>query len=655
MGVHNQEEKTAERAWSAIVLALICSVLASGAILTSTRANADTDTAVTTTSITVAATCSLESTLDTAHTATIPNGVYSGGSDYYPDGIGQTTLKAFCNDAEGFSIYAVGYSEEVIGNTYLKDSNLDASTNIVTGTATSGDTSNWAMKIGAVSGTYTPIVAGSTEDTEKETGDPDFSNYTNIPSKYTRVAYKNSGTDVGPASTGSRVTTTYAAYVSRTQPAGTYEGKVKYTLVHPASEEPLSPQTPTQGCINYFANASTAVGTMGCQSVSSDGASVALYASNFSRDGYGFAGWSDAYDYATNQNAHFYGPNEDITVPTGTTANGLSLYAVWVKSTGSMQSDATTACNKLTAANYNIETGALTANLSSITALTDDRDGDTYAIAKLSDGNCWMIENLRLADNHQEDANTVPTTLTTTNTNNPLNDNDATNPTVTLKHNYADAETHNTLSATSNVAYNADTAPNGWCTDNSAACDDQSRLRTDNTANRVFYSTTQNMSTDANLYSYGNYYNWYSATAGRGTYSTGSNVVAAGDLCPANWHLPYGGNGTGTKGGKTSGGFSYLDTMMGGTGASSSTNSVTSATMSTYWRQFPNNFVYSGNVNGASLYNRGSYGFFWSSTAYSRSYAYSLNFSSSYVNPGTNDYSGKYCGWIVRCVVAPGA
>lgn len=37
-----------------------------------------------------------------------------------------------------------------------------------------------------------------------------------------------------------------------------------------------------------------------------------------------------------------------------------------------------------------------TANLSSVSALTDQRDDQTYAIAKLADGNCWMIENLRL-------------------------------------------------------------------------------------------------------------------------------------------------------------------------------------------------------------------------------------------------------------------
>ena len=382
-----------------------------------------------------------------------------------------------------------------------------------------------------------------------------------------------------------------------------------------------------------------------------DGNTVQLFASNFSRDGYGFAGWSDAYDYATNPNAHFYGPNEDITIPTGTTANGLSLYAVWIKSAGNLQDSSKVAelCGtngSLTAATYSDEgdqdesTWSITANLSSISALTDTRDNQTYAIAKLTDGNCWMIENLRLADTHQEGANTVPTTLTVANTNNPLNDNDPTNPTVTLKHNYSDTDTYPTLSATSSDA-------TSWCTTNSAACDDQSRLRTDNTTSRVSYTNTQTMSTDANLYSYGNYYNWYSATAGRGTYSKSSGNTE-GDLCPNGWHLP---TGTG------SGEFGVLSNSLGGLQNNGEAQRMTSSTSPTVTimlkriRHFPNNLLYSGNVNGASISSRGSNGGYWSSTANNYNGAYNLNFYSSNVYPGTlNLY--KYNGRTARCIAS---
>ena len=624
-----------------------------GGILTLPKVMAD-DSSVTTATVTVPMACSMSSTTDTAHTAEVPNGIDSRGQDYYPDGIGQTTLKVYCNDNEGFSVYAVGYSDDTLGNTYLRDSTLGQTSDILTSTTFTGNTSAWAMKIGVTTGTYTPIIAGSTGDSEKQSGDTDYSNWAAVPSTYNRVAYRNSGTDVDNNSIyteGARVTTTYAVYISPTQKAGTYIGQVKYTLLHPASEEPLRPQPSTAGYINYYANAKTAEGTMGRQAAT-DGSTKTLFASNFSREGYGFAGWSDAYDYETNPNANFYGPNEDITVPTGTTANGLALYAVWIKSAGNLQDSSKVAelCGNgqgsLTAAIYDDEgdqdesTWSITANLSSISALTDTRDNQTYAIAKLTDGNCWMIENLRLADTHQEGTNTIPTTLTVANTNNPLNDNDPTNPTVTLKHNYSDTDTYPTLSATSSDA-------TSWCTTNSAACDDQSRLRTDNTTSRVSYTNTQTMSTGANLYSYGNYYNWYSATAGRGTYSKSSGNTE-GDLCPNGWHLP---TGTG------SGEFGVLSNSLGGLQSNGTAQTMSSSTSSTVTimlkriRHFPNNILYSGYVDGASINNRGSRGTYWSSTAYYNNNAYTLYFSSSFIYPGTGSNS-KYYGRSARCIAS---
>lgn len=569
--------------------------------------------------------------------------------------IGLTTLTAFCNDMEGFSIYAVGYSNEEIGNTDLIGD--DTEETISTGVYTSGDTtSSWAMKLAAVSGTYTPIIVGTTADTEKTSSTPNFSTYVAIPDEYTRVAYRNSGTDSGTGASGSTLTTTYSAFISSVQPADIYDGMVKYTLVHPSNEAPVQPQPSTPGYINYYANAGTAEGTMGRQSAS-DGATVKLFASNFSRNGYGFAGWSDAYDYATNPNANFYGPNEDITVPAGTTEHGLALYAVWIKSAGTMQANGTTVCNGLTAATYNNEgdsdesTWSITASLNSISALTDTRDGQTYAIAKLTDDKCWMIENLRLADTHMEGNTAVPTTLTVENTNNPLNDGDLTNPTVTLKHNYSDSITYTNLSPTSNVAYNASTAPEGWCKSGEIDCIDQSRLRTDNTANRITFATTSTdmSSYNANFYSYGNYYNWYSATAGRGAYGIGNGVAASGDICPYGWHLPTG---------RGFGDFGLLSNSLGGYKNASNdaqqmipTTSPTGSIMLKRLRHFPNNLVYSGNINGASFSGRGDSGMLWSSAASSGTYSYDLYFGSSVVDPRGDD--ARYRGASVRCIATP--
>ena len=59
-------------------------------------------------------------------------------------------------------------------------------------------------------------------------------------------------------------------------------------------------------------------------------------------------------------------------------------------------------------------------------------------------------------------------------------------------------------------------------------------------------------------------------------------------------------------------------------------------------------FPASGNYNGTSLYGRGSYGFYWSSTWSSETNARNLNFYSSSVNP--QDYYYRRLGFTARAV-----
>ena len=590
--------------------------------------------------------CTIRGTGTNSHNAEILNGTVNSS-------IGDTTVKVVCNDNGGFAVYAIGFTDDTDGKNVLASTTLGSTYDIITGTATgpvnNNDVSNWAMKLSTVTNP-TPAFPVTIQNS--------FDSFHAVPSSSTLVAKRTSATDMGDSAVGSIFNTTYQAYIAKEQPADTYTGKVKYTLVHPSTEVPAQPQTTASGKICYYANSAVAVGTMGCQEVSSSDTTATLFASNFSRTGYGFAGWSDVYNYETNTNAHFYGPNEDITFTAGdyTGSNpGLSLYAVWIPSAGSFQDSSKvsqlcgTGSGSLTAAVYNDEgdsdesTWSITAGLSSISALTDIRDNQTYAIAKLSDGRCWMIENLRL-DN--------TATLTLANTNNPLND--GTN--VTLKHNYTDTQTYNTLSATSSVAYNADTAPDGWCSDNTAACDDQSRLRTDNTANRATYASGATMSANANLYSYGNYYNWYSATAGHGTYSTVAGVTTTGDICPAGWHLPTGHTTSAT----VSGEFGLLSDSLGGykyaNNVSRPMNTSTTPTVTIMLqrvRHFPNNIVYSGIVRAGSLDNRGSTGSLLSSMAAANDTDHNLNFNSDGIALGIGT-GPKYNGNAIRCIAPSG-
>ena len=578
---------------------MIAVTLASAAVLSSVRVNADTD-AVDEVSITVPSACTMSGNIATGneHTASItPN--------TYQNNIGKTTITAFCNDAGGYAIYAIGYTgDQYTGEDHTKLIGTNTNQKISTGTAKTG-TSQWAMRITPVTGTYAPTIENNY----------DSEDYHIVPDTYEKVATYGNTTDA-EGGTGSSIETTYAAYISGTQAADTYTGKVKYTLVHPSTEPaPITPQSTESGKIRYFANVSDYQGTMADQDIASE---VTLLPSNFSRTGYGFAGWSDKFDYATNSEAKFYGPNETITLNTADytgTNSGLSLYAVWVKSQGNLQDSTKVAsvCNSLDPAPIDG-----TANLSSVSALTDQRDNNTYAIAKLADGKCWMIENLRLAD---KDSSNNDIELSATNTN---------SPSLPLTNDYANSTTSNHLSASINPTSTA------WCTSNSAACDDQSMLYTGNTTDRG-----SSPATSANTYSYGNYYNWYSATAGNGKYANGSGYTAPGDICPAGWTLP--------TSGSASMNFGLLDVALGGTGSTSSSSTTpTGAVMSAAYRSYPNNFLYSGNVYGSSIDYRGSLGNYWSKSAASSNSAYYLLFLSSYVYPSY--YNSKYYGFSVRCL-----
>ena len=108
--------------------------------------------------IRVRSTCSMTATIDSGneHTATMINGQYK-------EDIGKTTIQTFCNDPNGYAIYAIGYTGGDTGvaagtNTVLHSTALGSTYDIVTGVATSGDVSNWAMKVSSVSGTYAPTI-----------------------------------------------------------------------------------------------------------------------------------------------------------------------------------------------------------------------------------------------------------------------------------------------------------------------------------------------------------------------------------------------------------------------------------------------------------------------------------------------------------------
>ena len=606
-------------------------ILIASIMLAMPVAKADTDV-VSVVSVGVPESCTMTGIVDQAHEKTITNGTYESE-------IGTTTLKVFCNDNGGFAVYAVGYTDDEVGKNVLTSS-VGSSFDIATGTATSGNTSNWAMKLSAVSGTYAPTI---------ENG---FGSYKEVPESYTKVASRSNITDVGTGATGSNITTTYAAYISSVQPAGSYAGQVKYTLVHPVTDVPLQPQTTEAGCVSYYPSGGNVEGTMGCYSISDSDTSTMLLASNYSREGYGFAGWSDAYDYATNSEAHFYGPHDDITFTAGQysgTNDGLSLYAVWVKSAGSFQDSAKVAqlCGTGTGSLTQAPVDG-TANLSSVSALTDERDGETYAIAKLADGNCWMIENLRL---EAEDTRGT--------TNVALAQGYATSTSFGDFTGLADAESAGFSNSTlANSRYSTD-GSNGTVNIGSGSSPGYrfpryNNLNTPASAGNRPTNPTSNVFADdgttVGMYGYGNYYTWSAAIANTIYYSSSTATDESGktsenvntSICPSGWKLPYGRD---SGNGNTSGGFHYLNYKM------NNNSDVTDYTANKKLRGFPVNILLSGGYSINEDLERGSTGYYWSSTAFNKSSAYSLALDNSSVYPGVYNVT-KSLGFSIRCIAS---
>lgn len=309
--------------------------------------------------------------------------------------------------------------------------------------------------------------------------------------------------------------------------------------------------------ICYSDNGANSPTTMDSQTVADSDSKVLLWASNFQRSGYGFAGWNTEAD-GTGVN---YGPNETITdagVIAYIKSNGLILYAKWIRGAGDLQG--WTGCDAM--------------SIGDITALTDLRDGDTYAVAKLADGKCWMIENLRL-DNTAEH-----------NSDGFLARGYASDfvglaaPEVPWSSNSHEANSLYSIDGTTAVTVSG---PNpAWRIP---------RYNNDNTANSTPHMTTRGH--NLNIYSFGNYYTWSAAVADT------SEVNYYGDhnatsICPTGWRLPTSGHGV-----------TDFGTLNPKVGSEEEKSSLMLA--------YPNNFVYSGYVDYGEICARGTEGMYTSS------------------------------------------
>ena len=228
--------------------------------------------------------------------------------------------------------------------------------------------------------------------------------------------------------------------------------------------------------------------------------------------------------------------------------------------------------------------------------LKDTRDNKTYVVKKLADGNCWMVQNLALGGSSAITLTPADSNVTANFTLEPSSDsfgttNDAAGININRMH-----DNGNTWIDSSNTVQTSGTPP----------------------------SQTQYI---------GNYYNWYTATAGSGTYEMSTyDDNTTSSICPKGWRLPTGGAINATTG---NGEFQQLYDAYG------NYNSFISATSA----------VLSGTWSGPSAGLQGGFGSWWSSTAFDSARVYYLNFNSSDVYPQVYNIS-KRLGVSVRCVAA---
>ncbi|MCR5700467.1 MAG: fibrobacter succinogenes major paralogous domain-containing protein [Candidatus Saccharibacteria bacterium] len=339
---------------------LFAITLIAGAFAVSVSTKATDTSKVDSVNVSITAACTMTETSST-------NGVYN--ASLIPGQsieLGPTSIKTTCNDNGGFAIYGIGFSGDSYSAATHTDliSSINTDYNIHTNTpGSAGSNSYWAMKLAAVpSGAYTPTIEGG------------YANYNVVPSSFTKVASLNQATDMGESATGSNINITYEVKASNGQVAGSYQGKVKYVLVHPNGFAP--------GTYSIAYNANGGSGTMTGESGLDNYTPHTLKANTFTApSGYRFAGWCTT---NTSQNACTDGDlyTDEATIePSTITANtALNLYAIW---------EVIPYIQDFTAAQCQAKA------LNTPFTVIDRRDGSDYTVRYIN-GNCWMTQNLRI-------------------------------------------------------------------------------------------------------------------------------------------------------------------------------------------------------------------------------------------------------------------
>lgn len=213
-------------------LILILTTVFAGLLLAAPHASAESDGPYSADAVvTVDESCSFDSDYSYTSTFTVLNGT---AKDTESD-TSKPTVGVTCNNSTGFSVKAIGYSPDAT-HTTGNDGNTDmfmtggtaTSPVIPTGAGSTNTTfavsapSFWGMRVDPTT------VTSSTSYTINATYNTSAHTYAAVPSSATTVVHY-AGSPSTPV-TGT-LRTDYGFYVSQAQAAGTYTGKVKYTII----------------------------------------------------------------------------------------------------------------------------------------------------------------------------------------------------------------------------------------------------------------------------------------------------------------------------------------------------------------------------------------------------------------------------------------
>lgn len=260
--------------------------------------------------------------------------------------------------------------------------------------------------------------------------------------------------------------------------------------------------------------------------------------------------------------------------------------------------------NLCSIAEYNPANGGI--NDDNTVVLTDTRNNQDYRVRKMPDNKCWMIDNLKLA--------TPGTDLTLT--------SDDTNLAIGATF---------TIPATQATSFST-TAPTWNDPGTTTECSTNTPINSDT---KVY--------SDGSKTKCGYLYNWYAATAGTGTDEMATSD-ATSSICPVGWRLPSAGTGAAT----TTNEFAVLNGAMMGS-SNPSTNS--DATVAANWHHDgPFSGSYAGYWFAGGFLHKGSFGYYWSSSANNTTSARYLSIDYSSVIPGGSAFN-LHVGSSIRCTL----